>query len=103
MTSECAASAVASEALGNPAALENPGKWPSTVERETSLYGTLAITSEADDRARTGNLIWFLFTGIVTMHFSYAVWPPECVRGNRGYRIERAQVSWATAIKVNVC
>lgn len=38
-------------ALGIPAGLENPGKQPSTVERETSLYGTLALTSEADDSA----------------------------------------------------
>lgn len=42
------------------------------LERETTSYGTLAITFEADDSAPTGNLIWFLFTGIVTMHFSNA-------------------------------
>lgn len=86
-------------ALGIPAGLENPGKQPSTVERETSLYGTLAITFEADDSARTGNLIWFLFTGIATTHFSYAVWPPECVRGNEGYRTQRTRASRAPAVK----
>lgn len=105
MASATTASAIAVEALGLPAALESSGAQSSTVERATGSYGTLAIPFEADDSPPTGNLIWFLFTGIVTKPFSNAAWPSECVRGNGGDGSERTRASPApkTAnVKVNV-